>query len=78
MKFAKIEDCVYLRDLETNAIVNTRKDEIESFNIQRKRILQERREREETKNRLVKMEEEMSEIKQLLKELVQIRSSNAN
>lgn len=67
-----------MRDLNTNAIVNTNQQEIESFNLKRRKILEEKQEKEETKNRLAKMEEEMSEIKQLLRELAQIRSSNGN
>ena len=67
-----------MRDLNTNAIINTNRQEIESFNLKRRKILEEKQEKEETKNRLAKMEEEMGEIKQLLRELAQIRSSNGN
>lgn len=78
MSLVKIKDSPYMRDLNTNAIVNTNQQEIESFNLKRRKILEEKQEKEETKNRLAKMEEEMSEIKQLLRELAQIRSSNGN
>lgn len=75
MKIAKIEDNPNLvRDLETNVILNVNKQEAVDFNLRRKRILQEKFEREETKTRLTKIEQEMSDIKQLLKEIAQLRS----
>lgn len=78
MKLVKIEESPYMRDLETNAIVNTNRQEIECFNIQRRKILQEKQDKEETKLRLAKMEQEMGEIKQLLKEIAQLRSEHGN
>lgn len=79
MNYAKVVDNPSLvRDMQTNAVLNTNQKEIEEFNLRRKKILEEKAEKEATKNRLSKIEEEMSEIKQLLKEIAQLRSQNAN
>lgn len=77
MKLAKIEDHPDLvRDMETNAVLNVNKKQIDEFNLKRQKILQEKKEREQTQNRLNEIESDVREIKDLLKEL--IRSKNAN
>lgn len=79
MKIAKVVDNPSLvRDLESNAILNVNQKELIEFNLKRKKILEEKIEKEETKIRLAKIEQEMSDIKQLLKEIAQLRSQNAN
>lgn len=79
MKYAKVKNHPNLvRDMETNAILNVNQKEILDFNLKRKKILEEREEREETKIRLAKIEQEMNDIKQLLKEIAQLRSENAH
>lgn len=78
MKLVKIEESTYMRDLETNAIINTNRRELESFNQKRKKILEEKREQEETKIRLTRMENDVNEIKKLLENLIHLRSSNGN
>lgn len=78
MKLVKIEESTYMRDLETNAIINTNRQELESFNQKRKKILEEKKEQEETKIRLTRMENDVNEIKKLLENLIHLRSSNGN
>lgn len=79
MTYAKVVDNPSLvRDMESSAILNTNQREIIDFNLKRKKILEEKFEKEETKVRLAKIEQEMSDIKQLLKEIAQLRSQNAN
>lgn len=79
MKIAKVVDNPSLiRDMDSNAILNTNQKEIFDFNLKRKKILEEKAEKEETKIRLAKIEQEMSDIKQLLKEIAQLRSQNAH
>ena len=68
MELVKIKDHPSLmRDMSSNAVLNTNQDELNEFNIKRQKILTEKREKEETKLRLSKIEIEMAEIKQLLK-----------
>lgn len=79
MKIAKVVDNPSLvRDMETNAVLNVNQKELIEFNLKRKKILEEKVEKEETKTRLAKIEQEMSDIKQLLKEIAQLRSENAH
>lgn len=79
MNFAKVKDNPsFVRDMETYAVLNVNQNEIQEFNTKRKKILEEKNEKEETKVRLAKIEQEMSDIKQLLKEIAQLRSQNAN
>ena len=67
-----------MRDMSSNAVLNTNKDELNQFNTARQKILSEKREKEETKIRLAKIEEDMLEIKQLLRDIAQLRSANGN
>lgn len=79
MNYAKVKDNpTLIRDMETYAILNTNEKEIAEFNLKRKKILEEKFEKEETKLRLAKIEQEMNDIKELLKEIAQLRSQNAN
>lgn len=64
--------------MSSNAVLNTNKDELSQFNTARQKILSEKREKEETKMRLAKIEEDMLEIKQLLRDIAQLRSANGN
>lgn len=73
MKLVKIKNSEYVRDLNTNAVLNTNKQQILEFNEKRKQILNEKTEKEETKMRLAKLEEDMNEIKVLLMEIAQLR-----
>lgn len=77
MTYAKIEDHPNLvRDLETNVILNTDRKAITEFNLRRKKILEEKENKEQMQQRLNSIENEMQELKSLLKDF--IRSQNAN
>lgn len=78
MNLVKIKDTTYVRDMQTNAVLNVNAKEINEFNEKRQKILSDRKEKEETKLRLAKLESDMSEIKKLLIEIVQLRSNNGN
>jgi hypothetical protein len=79
MELVKIKDHPSLmRDISSNAVLNTNKQELDEFNKKRQKIIGEKREREETKLRLAQIEQDMMEIKQLLKYIAQLRSANGN
>ena len=79
MKYAKIADKNNLvRDMETTAVLNVDRTQIDAFNTQRKKILSEKAEREQTKLRLTRIEDDMQEIKKLLKEISMLRSNDGN
>lgn len=78
MNLVKIKDTAFVRDMQTNAVLNINSKELDEFNQKRQKILSEKREKEETKLRLAKLENDMTDIKNLLIEIVQLRSNNGN
>lgn len=78
IKTVQVENTTYVRDISNYALLNTDRNALNKFNTQRRIILEQQKEKEETKKRLGKIEEEMSEIKQLLKEISLLRSNNGN
>jgi t-SNARE complex subunit (syntaxin) len=70
--FAKVKDHNNLvRDMHSKAVLNTDKDGLRSYLEQRDLAKKELFEKTETKQRLAKIEEEMAEIKYLLREIAQ-------
>jgi hypothetical protein len=78
MKLVKIKDSEFVRDMTTNAVLNVNQKEIFEFNEKRQKILKEKQEKEESKIRLAKMEQDMEEIKKMLKEITELRLNNGN
>ncbi len=79
MEYLQIKDTPeYLRDMKSSAIVRVDKKELNDFNLRRKKIIDETKEREETKERLCKLENDISCIKNLLEEIAAIRLNNVN
>ena len=73
--FAKVQDHDNLiRDMQSKAVLNTDKAGLNSYLQQRELAKKELSEKAETKQRLAKIEEEMSEIKYLLREIAASRS----
>ena len=74
MSHLKVENHAHLvRDTSSGAILNTDKSGLQEYYRRRELAKKEQAEREETKIRLHKMEEEMQEIKRLLQEIAMIR-----
>ena len=74
MALVKVENHSNLvRDTSSGAILNTDRTGLQEYYRRRDIAKKELLEKEETKMRLQKMEEEMQEIKQLLKEIAMIR-----
>lgn len=67
-----------MRDMGSNAVLNTNQEELLEFNSKRQKILNEKREKEEMKKRLNQIENDMAEIKNLLRDIAQLRSANGN
>jgi hypothetical protein len=63
----------FIRDVNSGAILNTDRSGLQEYYRRRELAKKEQAEREETKIRLLKMEEEMQEIKKLLQEIAMIR-----
>ena len=75
--FAKVKDHDNLiRDMQSKAVLNTDKAGLNNYLQKRELAKKEMSEKTETKQRLAKIEEEMSEIKNLLREIAASRSCN--
>lgn len=74
MALVKVENHNNLvRDTSSGAVLNTDRSGLQEYYRRRELAKKELLEREENKMRLQKMEEEMQEIKELLKEIAMIR-----
>lgn len=71
-----IEGTNLVRDISSKAILNTDKAGLQEYLMKREIAKKQQLEQNETKNRLSKLEEDMSEIKSLLKLLAQQGTSN--
>jgi hypothetical protein len=76
MQHLKVENHTNLvRDPSSKAVLNTDRSGLQEYYRRKELAKKEVMDREETKQRLAKMEEEMQEIKTLLKEIALIRKS---
>jgi hypothetical protein len=74
MEYVNIKDKEHLvRDIHSKAILNTDKKALDDYYVQKKLAKKQAEEKEETKMRLAKLEEDMNEIKVLLMEIAQLR-----
>jgi transposase len=77
--YAKVRDHDNLvRDMSSKAVLNTDKEGLQEYLRKRDLAKKQQEEQFETKNRLEKIEQDMSDIKNLLKELVTLRSKDGN
>lgn len=75
--FVKIENTEFVRDMSTQAVLNTDRQGLQQFQNTRKRLLAQKNEHEDNRIRLQKLEEDMQEIKQLL-QVIAMRGTNGN
>jgi hypothetical protein len=74
----KVKDSPELvRDISSRAILNTDKKGLQNYNMQRQKILDQKKEQQLVKTRLDNIENQMSEIKELMRELL-LRSTNGD
>ena len=79
MEYVKVENQNNLvRDMSSNAVLNTDRNGLMEYYRKRDIAKKEIQEREETKERLLKMEQERAEIKNLLREIALLRRSDGN
>jgi t-SNARE complex subunit (syntaxin) len=71
----QIENSKLVRDLHSKAILNTDRIGLEDYMMKRELAKKQLAEKEETKQRLVKLENDMTEIKNLLHEIAQMRKA---
>jgi len=75
----RIEEEKHLvRDTTNRAILNTDRAGLENYLAQRQLAKQKLAEQEEMKNKVGKLEQDITDIKDMLRELVQMRTPNGN
>lgn len=74
----QVEDTPYVRDIHSKAILNTDIVGLQNYYVQRDLYKKEQTEKLQTSNRLTQLEEDMSEIKTMLRQLVSKEMSNGS
>ena len=78
MAHVRIEDTALIRDIHSKAILNTDKAGLNDYLMKREIAKKQQAEQVQNKDRLTKLEEDMSEIKNLLVQLVNTGKLNGN
>ena len=74
--YAKVEDHNHLiRDIHSKAVLNTDKAGLNDYMMKREIAKKQKEEQSETKMRLAQLEQDMSEIKNMLIEIAQMRKA---
>ena len=74
----QVEDTPYVRDIHSKAILNTDRAGLQNYYVQRDLHKKEQAEKLQANNRLTQLEEDMSEIKAMLRQLVSKEMSNGS
>mgnify|MGYP003657457721 CR=1 FL=1 len=77
--YAKVKDHDNLvRDMNSKAVLNTDRVGLQDYYLKRDSVKKEQSEKIETKQRIEKIEKDMSEIKELLREIAMKGNNNGN
>lgn len=74
----KVENSPFVRDIHSKALLNTDTRGRDEYLMKRELAKKQQTEQSETKQKIEKLEEDVTEIKTLLRELVQMRKSDGN
>jgi hypothetical protein len=74
----KVENSPFVRDIHSKALLNTDTRGRDEYLMKRELAKKQQAEQSETKQKIEKLEEDVTEIKTLLRELVQMRKSDGN
>ena len=74
----RIQDTALVRDIHSKAILNTDRTGLNDYLMKREIAKKQQAEQSETKMRLAKLEEDMSDIKILLTQIAQMRKVNGD
>ena len=75
MAQVEIPNTRLIRDVHSKAVLNTDKNGLDEYLMKRELAKKQQAEKEETKERLSKLENDMTEIKNLLHEIAQMRKA---
>lgn len=65
----QVENTSFVRDIHSKAILNTDRVGLHNYHVQKELYKKEQNEKQQASSRLTKLEEDMSEIKMLLRQL---------
>jgi hypothetical protein len=68
----------FVRDISNKAILNTNMEELKTYYAERDLAIKRNEEKLMMEQKVNKLEEDITDIKQMLRELVQMRNSNGN
>jgi hypothetical protein len=68
----------FVRDIHSKAILNTDRVGLHNYHVQRDLHKKEQAEKQEANNRITQLEEDMSEIKMMLRQLISKEMSNGS
>jgi len=71
----RIEDTALIRDIHSKAILNTDRAGLDEYLMKREIAKKQQAEQVDTKDRLDKLENDMSEIKSLLRDIAEMRKA---
>jgi hypothetical protein len=75
MDQVRITDTAYIRDIHSKAVLNTDRNGLNEYLMKREIAKKQQAEQLETKERLAKIENDMTDIKNLLHEIAQMRKA---
>lgn len=78
MDTVQIKNTEFVRDMDTKAVLNTDVEGLQKFQQTREKLVKEKRDRVETKERLRQLEQTVSEIKQILQDIAAIKERNGH
>lgn len=74
----KVENSPFVRDIHSKALLNTDTRGRDEYLMKREIAKKQQAEQNETKQKIDKLEEDVAEIKSLLREIAQMRTTNGN
>lgn len=75
LNIVQITNTELVRDMKTNAILNTDVEGLQRYKAQRRKALREKQESQETKQRLNSLEKEVLNLKNIISELATLKRS---
>lgn len=76
--YVKIKDQNLVRDIDSKAVLNIDKNGLQEYLMKKEIAKKQNNEQKELKIRLMKVEEDMNTIKNLLQEIISMRNVNGN
>ena len=73
MSLVQIKDSKLVRDIHSKAVLNTDKNGLQDYLLKKEISKRQQKEQTETKQKLIQLEQDMSEIKKMLQEIAEMR-----